>query len=101
WGENGSVDNEIVVTKKGTSNFSVIFDHVLYKVKDDPGNATFVSAIKNVPPGFDSINPSKRIFDFHLRTGSPGVNAGVITPFLYDLDGKARDQKPDLGCYEN
>jgi hypothetical protein len=100
WGENGSVDNEIVVTKKGSSAFSVNFDHVLYKSKDIPGNATFISSINNVPPAFDTINTSRRIFDFHLKPGSPGINAGVATSFLYDLDGKARDQKPDLGCYE-
>lgn len=100
WGDNGSVDNEIVITKKGASNFSVKFDHVLYKVKDDPANATFAGSIKNIPPAFDSINTSKRIFDFHLKTGSPAINAGVVTSFLYDLDGKMRDQKPDIGCYE-
>lgn len=101
WGENGSVDNEVVVTKKGSSNFSVKFDHVLYKAKEDPANVTFISSIKNVPPAFDTINTSKRIFDFHLKPGAPGINAGITTSFLYDLDGKARDQKPDLGCYEN
>lgn len=101
WGENGSVENEIVVTRKGTSNFSVKFDHVLYKVKDDPANATFIASLKNVPPDFDSINISKRIFNFHLKPGSPGIDAGVTTPFLFDLDGKIRGQKPDLGSYEN
>ena len=100
WGENGSVDNEAVVTKKGSSIFSVKFDHVLYKSKEDPANVNFISSIKNIPPAFDSINASKRIFDFHIQPGGPGINAGVATSFLYDLDGKARDQKPDLGCYE-
>ena len=51
---------------------------------------------------FDSINVSKNIFDFHFNDhpNSPAVNAGVATPFLYDLDDKLRDSQPDIGCYE-
>ncbi|HVU52614.1 MAG TPA: choice-of-anchor Q domain-containing protein, partial [Polyangia bacterium] len=39
--------------------------------------------------------------DLHLQAGSPCVNAGtsVGAPKL-DFDGKARDDKPDIGAYE-
>ena len=102
WGDGGTVDNEISIDKQGATSFTVSFDHVLYKAKNDISNSTFVSSIKNENPMFDSINISKNIFDFHFNNNpaSPAVNAGETTPFLYDLDDKKRDQKPDIGCYE-
>ena len=102
WGDGGTVDNEIAINKEGSSPFSVSFDHILYKAKDEIQNATFISSIKNEPPMFDSINVSKNIFDFHFNNNpsSPAVNAGTITSFPYDLDDKLRDSKPDIGCYE-
>lgn len=102
WGDGGTVDDEISIDKEGSSSFSATFDHVLYKAKDDIPNATFISCVKNEDPMFDSINVSRNIFDFHFNNNpsSPAINAGSITPFLYDLDDKLRDSKPDIGCYE-
>jgi hypothetical protein len=39
--------------------------------------------------------------DFHLTAASPCVNAGttVGAPKL-DFDGKARDDRPDIGAFE-
>jgi hypothetical protein len=102
WGEGGSVDNEVVVTKKGSTIFKVIFDHVLYKAAKDPADATFsVPAIKQ-DPLFDSVNTSKFQFDFHFnKSNSPAINKGTGTSFLKDLDDKPRaNGLPDLGCYE-
>lgn len=102
WGDGGTVDNEINIDKRGTGPFSVSFDHVLYKSKDEIANVTFISGLKNEDPMFDSINISKNIFDFNFNKNptSPAVNAGTATPFVYDLDDKKRDAMPDLGCYE-
>lgn len=102
WGDGGIVDDEIAIDKQGSSSFSATFDHVLYKALDEISNATFISSIKNETPMFDSVNISKNIFDFHFNNNpaSPAVDAGVVTPFLYDLDDKLRDSKPDIGCYE-
>lgn len=102
WGEGGIADNEISIDRQGSSQFSVAFDHVLYKAKDEVPNATFISSLQNETPLFDSINVSKNIFDFHFNKDqhSPAVNAGVNNSFLYDLDDKLRDSKPDMGCYE-
>ncbi|MEO5648755.1 MAG: hypothetical protein ABIR03_02395 [Ginsengibacter sp.] len=102
WGENGNVDDEIIVGKKGAGPFSVTFDHVMYKAKTDPAFASFISPIKNIPPAFDSINTIRNFYDFHFtkNPSAPAVNAGTITSFLFDLDDKARDASPDIGCYE-
>jgi hypothetical protein len=102
WGDGGTVDDEIVVDKQGADVFSVTFDHVLYKAKNEVANATFISPIKNENPMFDSIDVAKNIFDFHFQNNStsPAVNAGTSTPFPNDLDDKKRDATPDIGCYE-
>ena len=102
WGENGIVENELSVLKKGTSLFEVTFDHVLYKLKDDLPNVSFIAPIKNISPGFDSVNTSRNIYNFRFAKNplSPAVNSGKPTGFLYDLDGRLRDATPDLGCFE-
>jgi len=103
WAENSIVDNEISIGKQGTDNFNVTFDHCLYKAKTDPGNSVFTAPIKNQDPLFDSIAVSKRYFDFHitLNAQAPGINKGVNTGYLKDLDDNNRNNGlPDLGCYE-
>jgi hypothetical protein len=105
-GEGGTIDNEIVITKKGTpvpNDFAINFKNVLYKTKDDVTNATFTASLKNQPPLFDTLDVGKRIFDFHLRNNSPARNAGVATvpAVTIDLDGNPRPVGlPDMGCYE-
>ncbi len=102
WGDGGTVDDEITTDKQGADSFSVTFDHVLYKAADNISNATFISSLQNNPPMFDSINVSGNIYDFHFinHFNSPAVNAGVVTPFLYDLDDNLRGAAPDIGCYQ-
>ena len=103
WAENSTVDDELSIGKQGTDNFNVTFDHCLYKAKNDPGNSIFTAPIKNQDPLFDSIAVSKRYFDFHITINAqaPGINKGVNTGFLKDLDDNNRNNGlPDLGCYE-
>ena len=102
WGESGVVDNEIIVDKKGSDNFGVTFDRCLYKAKNDPANSVFSNSIKNQDPLFDSTDISRRYFDFHInKSQAPGINKGLITSFLLDLDDNKRNNiLPDLGCYE-
>ncbi len=38
--------------------------------------------------------------DYHLVPGSPARDAGVPTRVAHDLDGRPRDDRPDLGAYE-
>jgi hypothetical protein len=100
WGQNGLVDNEVEVLKNGNSVFNVNFDYNLWKVQTVPANITSNQIINNQLPLFDSINSSKKYYDFRLQTGSPAINKGVATPLLTDLNGKARVGFPDLGCFE-
>ncbi len=101
WGENGTVDDEVIVAKSGSTAFTVNFDQVLWKNVNAPANITSNGIINNQPPLFDSIDVSKRYYDFHLKTGSPALNKGVNTGIIIDFDGKPRPVGlPDLGCYE-
>ncbi len=102
WGENGIVENEVSVLKKGTGLFDVTFDHILYKTKEEVVNANFIAPIKNISPSFDSVNTAKNIYDFRFNNSpfSPALNSGTPNSFMYDLEGKLRDATPDLGCYE-
>ena len=103
WGDGGIVDNEIVVNKQGANSFTVLFEKNIYRALSDPANSTLTGNIKNADPLFDSIDVSKKIFNFRItkNTAAPGINAGTITGFLKDLDDKNRNVGvPDMGCYE-
>jgi hypothetical protein len=103
WGENGLVDDEVVVVKNGNTTFNVTFDQVLWKVTGNPSNTTIIppAPINNQQPLFDSINTSKNYYDFRLQMASPARNAGVNAGVPIDLDGKPRPVgAPDLGCFE-
>jgi hypothetical protein len=101
WGDNGTVEDEVVVSKRGNNPFNVVFSHNLYKVQQDPSFSTLINNLKNQNPLFDSINTGNRYFDFHLQTKpSPVINKGIPTGIVTDLDGKPRDAQPDMGCFE-
>ncbi len=104
WGEGGVVKNEIDIKKQGSETFTVLFDHCLYKAETDPANSTITMPIKNQNPLFDSIDVSKRHFDFRTSKANdaPGIDKGnAFTNLTFDLDNRQRtDGKPDIGCYE-
>lgn len=101
WGENGTVENEVLTAKGGSAAFNVNFDYNLLKVQATPANAIINQVISNQPPLFDSVNTAKNFYDFRLKTGSPALNKGVATTVTTDLDGKPRPVGlPDLGCFE-
>lgn len=101
WGENGLVDDEVTVTKNGSTAFNVNFNHVLWKVKNVPGNITSSDIINNQAPLFDSINTAKNYYNFRLNPSSPALNIGLNTGTTTDLDGNPRPiGLPDLGCFE-
>jgi hypothetical protein len=101
WGDNnGFVDNEVTVLKNGTGNFNVIFDHVLWRTKDQPTSSSIINSL-NTDPLFDSINVNEHYYNFRLKDNSPAVNVGIDAGIKKDLDGKIRPVGlPDLGCYE-
>lgn len=104
WGENGTVDDEVLIKKQGTTLFSVDFQNSLWKVKTDPLSVQGVKSsniILNQNPVFDSINTQRNFYNFRLKDGSPAINKGTTTGTSYDLDGNPRAVgNPDLGPYE-
>jgi hypothetical protein len=101
WGDNGIVDDEVVVLKSGTTLFNVNFDHALWKVLAAPSNVIMSQVINNQNPRFDSIDISRNYFNFRLKNDSPAKDAGVNAAVIIDLDGKPRPVGGfDLGCFE-
>lgn len=105
YGEGGIVDDEILVSRKGTLPFSVTLNNVLYRMKNtDPALITFTgNKLRNIPPAFDSINTGRQFYNFRLKANSPAIDKGGtagVPPF--DLDGNPRQlgAAPDLGAYE-
>jgi hypothetical protein len=101
WGETGFVENETVISKQGTDPFDVTFTNCIYRNATVPANCTNDNCLLNNNPLFDSIDVSKRIFDFRLNNNtSPSIDAGVPTAFLKELDNNNRSIPFDIGCYE-
>lgn len=105
WGENGTVDDEVIVDKDPGANLNVNFDYNLWKVKNDPNAISGVISagiINNQNPLFDSINTTQRFYNFRLKEESPAKNNATNAGVAFDLDGKPRPvgTAPDLGCYE-
>lgn len=103
WGDNGIIDDEVIISKQGTNPFNVLFDHTLYKALADPSNTTLNAVIRNVDPVFDSIDISHNYYDFRITKNNtaPGIDNGAATGFLKDLDNNSRSVGlPDLGSYE-
>ena len=101
WGQDGTVDDEVITSKKGSS-FNVSFNDILWKGVTPPANITSSGIINNQYPAFDSINTSKRYYSFRLKDESPAKNQATNVGVTIDLDGKPRPvgPKPDIGCYE-
>lgn len=101
WGDNGTVDDEVITGKQGNGVFAVSFQNCLWKIKNTPANSVSSNMLSNTEPQFDSVNNSKRYYDFHLKESSPVINKGLASSLNRDLDGKPRPAGlPDPGCYE-
>lgn len=101
WGDSGSVEDEILSEKKGNGEFNITLQHVLYKAKQLPAEIKALNSIVNQDPLFDSINITRRYFDFHIgKHASPAIGAGTPVPEASDIDGFARLNPPSAGCYE-
>ena len=50
WGANGSVENEVAVSRQGNNVFNVNFSTCLWKVKTPPGGVTSMGMIANQDP---------------------------------------------------
>ncbi len=100
WGESGSINDEVTVTKQGNNAFNINFTNCLWKEPSTPSNVTAVNVF-DAPPLFDSINATRHYYNFRLKENSPAIDKGSVTGLIYDLDGNVRAvNAPDLGCYE-
>lgn len=102
WGENGTVEDEVVTVKNNGAAFNVLFQNNLWKVVTPPANVMTANIINSQNPQFDSIDVSEKYYDFRLKATSPARNAGAATGIPLDMDGKPRTVAPgpDLGCFE-
>jgi hypothetical protein len=103
WGDDGIVDDEIIVDRQGTQPFNLHFDHCIYRATNDPANSTFSNAIRNADPIFDSIDTGNRYYDFRITKDdfAPGLNQGAPVTFPSDLDNNNRSNGlPDIGSFE-
>ena len=101
WGDEGTVEHEIFTSRRGTNPFQLNIRHALFRGPSDPPNATILNSMRNVAPQFDSINTTKRYFDYRIqKKASPALNKGMPGMSVKDLDDKPRDAQPDLGAFE-
>ena len=103
YGDAGFVENDLQTKKTGTYNFVVNIDHCLYRATTDPANSVITQSIKNIDPAFDSIDVIHQFYNFRITKNAlaPGINKGISTSFLKDLDDKNRNVGlPDIGAYE-
>lgn len=98
----GSEDEEILFDDDIIEQASAInyeFRNCLLKTEFNIDSIGFFDCIKN-PASADTLFRDRNENDFHLNNESPAINAGTTTNILTDFDGIARDEFPDIGCYE-
>ncbi len=103
YGDAGFVENDLQTKKTSNNNFTVNIDHCIYRATTDPSNTVFIQSIKNIDPGFDSIDVTRQLYDFRVTKNAvaPGINKGISTTLIKDLDDKNRNVGiPDIGAYE-
>ncbi len=103
YGDAGFVENDLQTKKTSINSFVVNIDHCLYRAVTDPANSSITQSIKNIDPAFDSVDITHEFYNFRVTKNAlaPGINKGVNTALLKDLDDKNRNVGlPDLGAYE-
>lgn len=100
WGDGGAVEDEVVVGREGIQQFSVRFEHSVWKIKNEPAGVQQLNML-NADPLFDTLNSISGSYNFRLRDNSPAINHGLPAGLLTDLDGRPRNSdSPDAGAYE-
>jgi len=93
----GSLSTEVSFQQEEAGIFNYVFDHCLIKL--DPtistSNSHYENVIINQSPDFVDAYEN----DFHLKSSSPAIDAGIFTFILDDIEGSVRST-PDLGVYE-
>ncbi len=92
----GSLPEEIQVSSAGSKVVIAASNNILRTQRQAffPGNIQHGSNISF--PKF--VEPEA--YNYRLDTLSPAKDAGILTDIALDLDGKERDDLPDIGAYE-
>ncbi len=105
----GSNRDELLLSnidKDNPAGFNYFFDHCIVQVDElleDDAYPEFFNNTENCKNGAGD-NPlfqEDRKYNYNLDTMSIAIDLGRYTGAItQDIDGKDRDSKPDLGCYE-
>ena len=72
-------------------------EHIIDVIFEDVEDTASVQGDKH----FKLVDINTQHYDFHLDSLSPAINKGSKDyPVSNDRDGKARDDQPDMGCFE-
>jgi hypothetical protein len=79
----GSLENELISNNKGSGLFNIVFQNCLIKAKEANPLVTFSGCKFNEDPKFEDTEK----WNYRLKSGSPGLNAGIAPFFGTNLDG--------------
>ncbi len=105
----GYADDQVEGSKKdSTSTLNYRFINSLLRTKKVEDDDNITDAIWETPKdsvngdmNFKLVDIDKQDYDFHLDSISKAIdNANAEYSLPEDRDGKARDERPDIGCYE-
>ena len=99
WGDE-SLTDEVSVNHNTGASFEVNFTNTLYKSSAESADITYTDCLMNSDPQFQTEDKEMGVFDFHLSSSSPCIDAGKKGGVAIDLDGILRSETPDIGCYE-
>jgi hypothetical protein len=90
----GDFDNEMILNNEGGADFDVLITSSIIRTTDQDldGNGNLL----NSDPFF--IDPIE--YNYRLDSLSPAIDTGLMSEIMHDLDGKNRDQNPDIGSFE-
>jgi len=93
---NLDVEFDTDIISSGTVNYK--FVNSILKTTNSISESNFINVIQN--PSAE-LFVDKSIQNYHLATGSPAINAGIVSGVLKDHDGVTRNNPPDIGAYED
>lgn len=115
----GYADDVVNIAIKEGVVFNYHFDHCLLRM-EQPTDGDALSRFTEVmwenvntyPNGgyrqFVAVDADRQYYDFHLKLPNnnevyPAINTGIVIAdprLATDRDGKTRDNRPDIGCFE-
>lgn len=100
WGEDGTLTDEVINAPKAGASSTVTFTNTLYRGSAEATGITYADCLQNTDPLFQTADTENDVFDFHLSSTSPCIDAGKKGSTAIDLEGNLRSETPDIGCYE-